>query len=66
MTSQIAGALWKFPPGGCGLTEIEEAGKSWATVEHYQEWASQSYEFYHKYDTDISNPHERYGSSLGL
>ncbi|KAH6855401.1 FAD dependent oxidoreductase [Chaetomium sp. MPI-CAGE-AT-0009] len=66
MTSQIAGALWEFPPGGCGLTEIEEAGKGWASVEHYQEWALQSYEFYHKYDTEISNPHERYGSSLGL
>lgn len=21
ITSQIAGALWEFPPGGCGLTE---------------------------------------------
>jgi glycine/D-amino acid oxidase-like deaminating enzyme len=66
MTSQIAGALWEFPPGGCGLTEIEAAGNGWATVEHYQEWALQSYEFYHKYDTEISNPHERDGSSLGL
>ena len=66
MTSQIAGALWEFPPGGCGLTEIEDAGKGWATVKHYQEWALQSYEFYHKFDTEISNPHERYGSSLGL
>jgi D-amino-acid oxidase len=23
ITSQIAGALWKFPSGRCGLTEIE-------------------------------------------
>lgn len=30
MTSQIAGALWEFPPGGCGLTEIEKADKGWA------------------------------------
>ena len=21
MTSQIAGAIWEFPPGGCGLTD---------------------------------------------
>ncbi|KAH6628818.1 FAD dependent oxidoreductase-domain-containing protein [Chaetomium tenue] len=66
MTSQIAGALWEFPPGGCGLTEIEEAGNGWATVADYQEWALQSYEFYHKFDTEVSNPHERYGTSLGL
>ncbi|KAK4462227.1 FAD dependent oxidoreductase-domain-containing protein [Cladorrhinum samala] len=66
MTSQIAGALWEFPPGGCGLTEIEAAGEGYATVQHYQEWALQSYEFYHKYYTKISNPHEDRGASLGL
>ena len=54
MTSQIAGALWEFPPGACGLTEIEEAGAGWATVKHYQEWALQNYEFYHKYCVQMS------------
>lgn len=38
ITSQIAGALWEFPPGGCGLTEIETPGPGFATVEHYREW----------------------------
>lgn len=35
ITSQIAGALWEMPPGGCGLTEIESLGAGWATVDHY-------------------------------
>jgi D-amino-acid oxidase len=34
MTSQVAGALWEFPPGGCGLTEIESPGKGWAATEN--------------------------------
>ena len=46
LTSQIAGALWEYPPGGCGLTEIESPGPGWATVSHYREWALESYEFY--------------------
>ncbi|KAE8362715.1 FAD dependent oxidoreductase-domain-containing protein [Aspergillus caelatus] len=65
ITSQIAGALWEMPPGGCGLTEIETPGAGWATVEHYREWAMQSYNFYMKY-AEVSNEHEKGGSSLGL
>ncbi|KXX78186.1 D-amino-acid oxidase [Madurella mycetomatis] len=65
MTSQIAGALWEFPPGGCGLTEIESVDDKWAKVQHYREWALQSYEFYDKY-AQISNLHEQRGASLGL
>ncbi|PHH89214.1 hypothetical protein CDD83_6486 [Cordyceps sp. RAO-2017] len=68
MTSQIAGALWEFPPGGCGLTEINETSGSggWAAIEHYREWALQSYEFYQKYCCDVSNYHEDTGHSFGL
>ncbi|EHK46771.1 hypothetical protein TRIATDRAFT_43329 [Trichoderma atroviride IMI 206040] len=65
MTSQVAGALWEFPPGGCGLTEIESPGKGWAAIEHYREWALQSYEFYEKYE-QVFNTHERNGGSFGL
>ncbi|KAF7182682.1 hypothetical protein CNMCM7691_002343 [Aspergillus felis] len=65
ITSQIAGALWEYPPGGCGLTEIVSAGKGWSTLEHYQEWALQSYEFYKNY-AEIQNSHERRGRSFGL
>lgn len=52
LTSQIAGALWEFPPGGCcGASEIAEPAdpESWATIQHYREWALQSYEFYEKF-----------------
>ncbi|KAL9616224.1 MAG: hypothetical protein Q9160_008882 [Pyrenula sp. 1 TL-2023] len=48
LTSQIAGALWEFPPGGCGLTEVDAPGKGWAGLGHYREWALESYEFYKK------------------
>ncbi|KAI1775052.1 FAD dependent oxidoreductase [Hypoxylon cercidicola] len=48
LTSQIAGALWEYPPGGCGLTEIESPGEGWATIKHYREWSLESYEFYKK------------------
>lgn len=65
MTSQIAGALWEFPPGGCGLTEIESPGPGWAGIEHYREWALQSHEFYKGY-SNLSNPHEATGHSFGL
>lgn len=54
ITSQIAGALWEFPPGGCGLTEIESPGPGWATIKHYREWALQSYEFYKKMNNMLS------------
>ena len=46
LTSQIAGALWEFPPGGCGLTELTNPGSGWAQVKNYEEWALQSFEFY--------------------
>ncbi|GIC84288.1 FAD-dependent oxidoreductase [Aspergillus udagawae] len=65
ITSQIAGALWEYPPGGCGLTEVVSAGRGWSTLEHYQEWALQSYEFYKKL-AEIQNSHERRGRSFGL
>ncbi|KAL1862283.1 hypothetical protein Plec18170_001108 [Paecilomyces lecythidis] len=65
ITSQIAGALWEMPPGGCGAQELEKAGKGWANLEHYREWALDSYDFYTKY-ADISNSHENGGRSLGL
>ncbi|OGM48161.1 D-amino acid oxidase [Aspergillus bombycis] len=65
ITSQIAGALWEMPPGGCGLTEIESPGPGWATVQHYRDWAMQSYAFYTAY-ADISDEHEKGGHSLGL
>ena len=48
LTSQIAGALGEYPPGGCGLTETESPGPGWANIDHYREWALESYEFYKK------------------
>lgn len=66
ITSQIAGALWEFPPGGCGLTEIETPGPGFATVEHYREWSLQSYEFYKKYHNGVTNSFEKEGYSFGL
>ncbi|KAF5002472.1 hypothetical protein FDECE_10631 [Fusarium decemcellulare] len=65
IASQIAGALWEYPPGGCGLTEIESPGAGWAAIDHYREWALQSYEFYEKY-RDVSNHHEATGHSFGV
>ena len=67
MTSQIAGALWEFPPGGCGLTEIntDNEGKGWASLCHYRDWALQSFDFYRKY-SKLDNPYERGGWSFGL
>ncbi|KNG89495.1 D-amino acid oxidase [Aspergillus nomiae NRRL 13137] len=46
LTSQIAGALWEYPPGGCGITEIETPLFGYSTLEQYREWAMQSFEFY--------------------
>ncbi|KAE8420504.1 hypothetical protein BDV36DRAFT_306634 [Aspergillus pseudocaelatus] len=46
LTSQIAGALWEYPPGGCGVTEIETPLFGYSTLEQYREWAMQSFEFY--------------------
>ena len=40
LTSQIAGALWEFPPGGCGPQPIL------GSVRHCQDWAMQSYGIY--------------------
>lgn len=65
MTSQIAGALWEYPPGGCGLTEIESVGPGWANIGHYREWATQSFDFYNKYDK-VCNTFEKKGHSFGL
>ena len=65
ITSQIAGALWEMPPGGCGLTEIEADKKGQATVAQYQEWAMQSYRFYMDYEK-IDDRHEKGGHSFGL
>ncbi|KAJ9329592.1 hypothetical protein DTO027B5_149 [Paecilomyces variotii] len=65
ITSQIAGALWEMPPGGCGHREIESPGKGWANVYHYREWALDSYDFYTEL-ASISNNHEKGGRSFGL
>lgn len=46
LTSQIARALWEYPPGGCGITEIETPLFGCSTLEQYREWALQSFEFY--------------------
>ncbi|KAI1207906.1 FAD dependent oxidoreductase [Annulohypoxylon truncatum] len=54
LTSQIAGALWEYPPGGCGLTEIESPGGGWATIHHYREWSLESYDFYKQLDSLLS------------
>jgi len=54
LTSQIAGALWEFPPGGCGLTEIASPGPRWAEITHYREWALESYEFYQKMNSMLN------------
>ncbi|KAK2761191.1 hypothetical protein FQN54_001712 [Arachnomyces sp. PD_36] len=48
MTSQIAGALWEYPPGGCGLSEIEVPVLAYSKLEQYQKWAMQSFLFYDK------------------
>lgn len=65
ITSQIAGALWEMPPGGCGLTEIAEERQGYANLKDYQQWAIQSYEFYCDY-AKLASPHEKGGWSLGL
>ncbi|KAE8418955.1 FAD dependent oxidoreductase-domain-containing protein [Aspergillus pseudocaelatus] len=65
ITSQIAGALWEMPPGGCGLTEIANAKPGYANLEDYQQWAIQSYKFYCDY-AKLASPHEKGGWSLGL
>lgn len=54
LTSQVAGALWEYPPGGCGLTEVESPGEGWANIAHYREWALESYELYKKLDSLLS------------
>ncbi|KAK0735454.1 FAD dependent oxidoreductase [Apiosordaria backusii] len=46
MTSQIAGALWEYPPGGCGLSEIEVPVLAYSTLKQYRDWALQSFLFY--------------------
>ncbi|KAF7502740.1 hypothetical protein GJ744_005201 [Endocarpon pusillum] len=40
LTSQIAGALWEFPPGGCGPQPVQ------GSVRHCQDWAMESYGVY--------------------
>ncbi|CAI7650284.1 unnamed protein product [Penicillium manginii] len=65
ITSQIAGALWEMPPGGCGLTEIANHKPGYASLDNYQQWAIQSYKFYCDYAA-LLNPHEKGGWSLGL
>lgn len=62
LTSQIAGALWEFPPGGCGLTELVEDKDGQTRLEHYEEWALQTYEFYNLFS---KVPDEIYKSEFG-
>lgn len=40
ITSQIAGALWEFPPGGCGLPAKSNY------INSCRDWALESYEIY--------------------
>lgn len=62
LTSQIAGALWEFPPGGCGVTEMTKVDRGWADVPQYEEWALQSFEFYTKLmDLDDGRYKAEYG-----
>ncbi|PVH95034.1 FAD dependent oxidoreductase [Periconia macrospinosa] len=57
ITSQIAGALWEYPPGGCGISEIEVPVLAYSQLEQYQKWAMQSFLFYKKMvDMDQANP----------
>ena len=63
LTSQTAGALWEFPPGGCGVTEMTRPPAGWAHLEHYEEWALQSYEFY---DILMRLQNGRYKAEYGL
>lgn len=51
MTSQIAGALWEYPPGGCGLSEIEVPVLAYSKLTQYREWAMQSFLFYEHFAT---------------
>lgn len=67
LTSQIAGALWEFPPGGCGVCEIAKPDDpdNWATLQHYREWALQSYKFYKKF-SELTKPiyNAEFGGSI--
>ncbi|RPA87899.1 nucleotide-binding domain-containing protein [Ascobolus immersus RN42] len=46
ITSQIGGALWEFPPGGCGLAEIETPYLAHSDQRLYEKWAMEGYDFY--------------------
>ncbi|KAL2837985.1 hypothetical protein BJX68DRAFT_259403 [Aspergillus pseudodeflectus] len=46
ITSQVAGALWEYPPGGCGLSEIEVPVLAYSKLDQYRIWALQSFLFY--------------------
>ncbi|KAB8079081.1 hypothetical protein BDV29DRAFT_111885 [Aspergillus leporis] len=61
LTSQIAGALWEFPPGGCGIKEIEAPLFGYSTLAQYREWAMQSFEFYKR----MAERDELIGEDLG-
>lgn len=62
LTSQIAGALWEFPPGGCGPTEMTKPPLGWAQLKQYEEWALQSFEFYELF----MKLQERHKAEFGL
>ncbi|SPO01618.1 uncharacterized protein DNG_04292 [Cephalotrichum gorgonifer] len=65
MTSQIAGALWEFPPGGFGVAEGGHANDGWTKMIHQRQWAVDSFDFYNQYDK-IDTDFEKHGRSLGL
>ncbi|KAE8151157.1 FAD dependent oxidoreductase [Aspergillus avenaceus] len=46
ITSQVAGALWEYPPGGCGIAELGSSASGYSGLDQYREWALQSFEFY--------------------
>lgn len=47
LTSQIAGALWECPPGGCGPQPVQ------GSVRHCQDWAMESYGVYAAMATNL-------------
>ncbi|KAL2262418.1 hypothetical protein VTK26DRAFT_1412 [Humicola hyalothermophila] len=62
MTSQIAGALWEYPPGGCGLSEIEVPVLAYSKLGQYRKWALQSFAFYRQ--LACSRPSAEFGARM--
>lgn len=65
LTSQVAGALWEYPPGGCGLSEIEVSDLAYSKLEQYQRWAIQSFLFYDEMAASVGSGHSVTGKDFG-